>query len=123
MKSASSWLAVPGFGPDRPELAADRPESEADRPELPPDLAAAVKALGPRPRQGPLRDVLASLCTWRPLKLAESGAILGIRVDNLTKRHLTRRVAEGRLRRGFPDEPTHPNQAYAAPTNDEKGPT
>jgi hypothetical protein len=114
----------PGFGPDRPELTADRPESEADRPELPPDLAAAVKALGARPRQGPLRDVIASLCTWRPLKPAELGAILGIRADNLTKRHLTEMVAEGRLRRLFPDEPTHPNQAYAAPpADDEKGPT
>ena len=96
----------------------------ADRPELPPDLAAAVKALGTRPRQGPLRDVIASLCTWRPLKPAELSAILGIRADNLTKRHLTEMVAEGRLRRLFPDEPTHPNQAYAAPlANDEKGPT
>ncbi|MCC6872846.1 MAG: hypothetical protein IT378_00955 [Sandaracinaceae bacterium] len=33
-------------------------------------------------------------------------------------------VAERRLRRLFPDEPTHPNQAYAAPlANDEKSPT
>lgn len=113
----------PGSGPDRPELTADRRESEAERPELPPDLAVAVKALGVRPRQGPLRDVIASLCTWRPLKPAELGAILGIRADNLTKRHLTEMVAEGRLRRLFPDEPTHPNQAYAAASdNDEKSP-
>lgn len=33
------------------------------------------------------------------------------------------KVAEGRLRRLFPDEPTHPNQAYAATSdNDEKSP-
>ncbi|OQY64794.1 MAG: hypothetical protein B6D46_15155 [Polyangiaceae bacterium UTPRO1] len=33
------------------------------------------------------------------------------------------KVAEGRLRRLFPDEPTHPNQAYAAASdNDEKSP-
>ena len=33
-------------------------------------------------------------------------------------------VAEGRLRRLFPDEPTHPNQAYAAASdNDEKSRT
>lgn len=114
----------PGSGPDRPELTADRPESEADRPELPPDLAVAVKALGTRPRQGPLRDAIALLCTWRPLKPAELGAILGIRADNLTKRHLTEMVAEGRLRRLFPDEPTHPNQAYAAASdNGENSPT
>ena len=32
-------------------------------------------------------------------------------------------VAEGRLRRLFPDEPTYPNQAYAAASdNDEKSP-
>jgi ATP-dependent DNA helicase RecG len=110
----------PGSGPDRPELTADRPESVADRPELPPDLAAAVKALGTRPRQGPLRDVIASLCSWRPLKPAELGSILGIRADNLTKRHLTEMVAEGRLRRLFPGEPTHPNQAYAAASDDDE---
>lgn len=113
----------PGSEPDRPELTADRPESEADRPELPPDLAAAVKALGTRPRQGSLRKAIALLCSWRPLKPAELGAILGIRADNLTKRHLTEMVAEGRLRRLFPDEPTHPSQAYAAASdNDEKSP-
>ena len=110
----------PGSGPDRPELTADRPESEADRPEPPPELAAAVKALGTRPRQGPLRDVLASLCSWRPLKPAELGSILRIRADNLTKRHLTEMVAEGRLRRLFPGEPTHPNQAYAAASDDDE---
>lgn len=114
----------PGSERDRPELTADRPESESDRPELPPDLTAAVKALGTRPRQGPLRDVIASLCGWRPLKPAELSSILGIRADNLTKRHLTEMVAEGRLRRLFPDEPTHPNQAYAAASdNDEKSRT
>jgi len=33
-------------------------------------------------------------------------------------------VAEGRLRRLFPDEPSHPNQAYAAASDDdEKSPT
>jgi len=110
----------PGSERDRPELTADRPESEADRPELPLDLAAAVKALGTRPRQGPLRDVIASLCSWRPLKPAELGSILGIRADNLTKRHLTEMVAEGRLRRLFPGEPTHPNQAYAAASDDDE---
>lgn len=110
----------PGSERDRPELTADRPESESDRPELPPDLAAAVKALGTRPRQGPLRDAIALLCTLRPLKPAELGAILGIRADNLTKRHLTEMVAEGRLRRLFPDEPTHPNQAYAAASDNDE---
>lgn len=120
-----------GLEADRPEPTSDRPGSEhdrpeltADRPELPPDLAAAVKALGTRPRQGPLRDVIASLRSWRPLKPAELGSILDIHADNLTKRHLTEMVAEGRLRRLFPGEPTHPNQAYAAASDDdEKSPT
>ena len=128
LDEARSWRRIglsrprdrPGVGPNRPELTADRPESEADRPEVPPDLATAVKALGTRPRQGPLRDVIASLCTWRPLKPAELGAILGIRADNLTKRHLTEMVAEGRLRRLFPEEPaptrTRPTQRRWATT-------
>lgn len=114
----------PGAERDRPELTAERPESEADRPELPPDLAAAVTALGTRPRHGPLRDVIASKCRWRPLKPAELGSILGIRADNLAKRHLSEMVAEGHLRRLFPGEPSHPNQAYAAASDDdEQSPT
>ncbi len=115
-------VGPPAMEADRPELTSDRPESEpdrpeleADRPELPADLQTAVVALGKRPRQGPLRDVIVALCAWRPMKPAELGAILGIRADNLTKRHLTEMVTEGRLRRLFPDEPTHPKQAYAAP--------
>jgi hypothetical protein len=89
---------VQGLEADRPEPTSDRPGSERDRPELPADLAAAVKALGTRPRQGPLRVVIASLCSWRPLKPAELGSIVGIRADNLTQRHFMEMVAEGRLR-------------------------
>ena len=78
-------------------LDPDRPEPTSDRPELTAD----------RPELTADRPELTADRPELPPDLAASVM-----------------VTEGRLRRLFPDEPTHPNQAYAAPlANDEKGPT
>ncbi|WP_437640202.1 ATP-binding protein [Sorangium sp. So ce854] len=99
---------------DRPELERDRPELERDRPELPDNLNAMLEALGSRPRQGSLRAAIEQLCAWRTLRPAELGALLGMRPDNLTKRHLSAMVNQGRLLRTHPENPNHPEQAYRA---------
>ncbi|WP_437338403.1 ATP-binding protein [Sorangium sp. So ce394] len=104
----------PGLEADRPGLEADRPGLEADRPELPDDLSAMIEALGERPRQGPLRAAIERLCAWRALRPAELGVLLGMRPDNLTKRHLSAMVNEGRLLRTHPESSSHPEQAYRA---------
>ena len=111
----------PELDTDRPELHADRPELDADRPELdtdpsdlPSDLHEAIRSLGTRPRRSELRNVIESLCAWRALRPVELGSLLGIRPDNLTKRHLSSMVNDGILERIFPDNPNHPDQAYRA---------
>ncbi|KYF96256.1 hypothetical protein BE20_42695 [Sorangium cellulosum] len=73
-----------------------------------------IEALGERPRQGPLRAAIERLCAWRALRPAELGALLGMRPDNLTKRHLSAMVNEGRLLRTHPESFSHPEQAYRA---------
>jgi hypothetical protein len=72
-----------------------------------------VAALGQRPREAQLRAAIGHLCAWRPLRPAELATILGIRADNLTKRHLSPMVDAGLLIRTRSDTPTHPDQAYA----------
>jgi len=55
------------------------------------------------------------LCAERewttPLSLAEQ---LVFSPAKLTERHLAPMVAEGRLQRRYPDNPSHPEQAYRA---------
>jgi ATP-dependent DNA helicase RecG len=79
---------------------------------LPADIENALAKLGRKPRQGPLRAMILRLCAWRPLQAAELAAILQVRPDKLTERHLAPMLAAGALVRTHPDNPTHPEQAY-----------
>jgi len=99
---------------DRPNLGADRPNLATDRPNPPADLVRAIEALGERPRQDPLRNVIEALCAWRPLTADELGQFLNVNAHNLSKRHLTPMVAAQRLMRTHPENPNHPAQAYRA---------
>jgi len=56
--------------------------------------------------------MILRLCAWRPLRAAELAAILQMRPDKLTERHLAAMLAAGALVRTHPDNPTHPDQAY-----------
>jgi hypothetical protein len=81
---------------------------------FPADLENQLAKLGRRPRQGPLRAMILRLCAWRPLRATELAALLQIRPDKLTERHLAPMLAAGALVRTHPDHPTHPDQAYRA---------
>jgi ATP-dependent DNA helicase RecG len=97
---------------------ADRGGFEADRGEflraqgLPPTLIAALSNLGARPRKRALRDLLVELCALRAWTPSELGQLVGVRSDKLVERHLSPLVAEGRLERQYPDNTSHPEQAY-----------
>jgi ATP-dependent DNA helicase RecG len=111
----------PNLEADRPNLEADRPNLAADRPNpsdpvqtLPVDIVSAIHALGERPRQAPLRNVIEALCAWQALSSDELGHFLKMNSHNLSKRHLTAMVADGRLVRTHPENPNHPAQAYRA---------
>ena len=94
---------------------ADRGELDADQGELDADVQSAIKELGARPRKERLRAVIEAICAAR--EWTTSGDIarfLSFSQRKLGSRHLMPMVQAGLLRRRFPDNPTHPQQAYRA---------
>jgi len=110
---ATSPLDPPRAAVDRGELAADRGEPGTDRGERPPEIMQAIAELGTRPRKEKVRAVIKALCSVRewssPSELAK---LLDFKPAKLTERHLSPMVEDGRLLRRYPDNPTHPEQAY-----------
>jgi ATP-dependent DNA helicase RecG len=103
------------LGTDRGELGTDRGELGTDRGELPDALRQRLSALGPRPRSAALRPLLLDILRLHPWTPAELAALLGFTTPaKLVERHLTPMVREGIVARAFPNEPTHPDQAYSA---------
>jgi ATP-dependent DNA helicase RecG len=78
-------------------------------------LRTAVANLGGKPAPADLRSVIVQLCElrwWTPRELA---AVLGRKdTSNLSEKHLSPLVKEGRLERRYPDNLAHPSQAYRA---------
>jgi ATP-dependent DNA helicase RecG len=82
---------------------------------LPEPLQASVASLGGKPTPTDLRNLLVQLCElrwWTPKELA---AVLRRKdAAHLSEKHLSPLVKEGRLKRRYPDNLAHPNQAYRA---------
>ncbi len=103
------------LGADRGELGTDRGELGADRGELPEGLRRRIRALGTRPRAAQLRPVLLDIVRIRAFTPAELAQVIGFSTaSKLVERHLAPMVREGMLARTFPNDPTHPQQAYFA---------
>ena len=100
---------------DRGELDADRGELTTDRGELPADVQNAIKHLGTRPRKGKLRAVIEAICAAREWTTSgEIARFLSFSQRKLGSRHLMPMVEAGKLLRRYPNNPTHPDQAYRA---------
>ena len=100
---------------DRGELGLDRRELGSDRGELPVDVQNAIKHLGTRPRKARLRAVIEEICAARTWTTSgEIARFLSFSQRNLGSRHLMPMVEAGTLLRRYPDNPTHPEQAYRA---------
>ena len=100
---------------DRGELGADRGELGADRGKLPADVQNAIKHLGTRPRKARLRAVIEAICAAREWTTSgEIARFLNFSQRKLGSRHLMPMVEAGKLMRRYPDNPTHPEQAYRA---------
>ena len=103
---------------DRGELTPDRGELTPDRGELediPADLMRQLRTLGRKPPKAVLRQLLIRLTEIRPRRPVELAKLLGFSdAAKLTERHLAPMVAEGLLVRTYPEQPTHPEQAYEA---------
>lgn len=101
-----------GLSADRGGLKADRGGLEVQTGDLSPELEALVRGMGRRPRTNVLRSVLLRLCEDQFRQPGELAGFLAFDRDKLVERHLTPLVAEGKLVRKHPDNPSHPDQGY-----------
>lgn len=107
--------------PDRGEQFPDREERQSSEGEVALDqltLSAVeettLTGLGNRPRKDKLRRFIEQLCADRWVTPSALAQVLNFHPANLTERHLSPMVQEGRLQRRYPDQPTHARQAYRA---------
>ena len=119
------------LGPDAGELGPDagEPEPDAGEPEpvtgelgpdageLPAHIRERIAQLGQRPRRGRVHSIIQEICSQgRWVTSAEIAQLLNLQQRNLTAGHLSPMVERGLLERRFPDNFTHPQQAYRAVT-------
>ncbi|MBF0624022.1 MAG: hypothetical protein HQL82_04370 [Magnetococcales bacterium] len=64
---------------------------------LPEELRGLVESLGERSRRAQIREVIQSLCRWRPLSADQRSTILGRGKDYLVERLLGPMIREGTL--------------------------
>ena len=97
------------------ELPPDLGELPPDLGELPPHIKESIAQLGKRPRREPLRAVIYDVCAqgkW--MTSAELAQLLNFAQSRLAAAHLRPMVDNGLLERRYPDNLTHPRQAYRA---------
>jgi ATP-dependent DNA helicase RecG len=80
--------------------------------ELPEDLDSAVRELGRRSSPYDVMRVVLRLCTWRTFKAQEISALLGRTVNWVRDGYLSPMVRAGELELLYPENPSHPQQAY-----------
>ncbi len=63
--------------------------------------------------------MIRAICAWRPVTSGQLASLLDRRQDPLVRDHLKPMVDAGSLRYTIPAMPNHPNQAYAASSEEE----
>ncbi len=100
---------------DRGDLTADRGDLTADRGDLSLHIQEHIKGLGQRPRRDRMRPIVLQICSQgRWVTTADIARLSNISPNNLRAHHLSPMVASGLLERRYPENPTHPQQAYRA---------
>ena len=98
-----------------PDLVGLSPDSERDvlLAELAPEIRERVTQLGQRSRdKDRLKETLLAICGQRYFSADELARITGRNAEYLQKGYLSPLIAEGQLAYRYPDDPTHPQQAY-----------
>lgn len=95
------------------------PDASLTTQDLPQHLRQTVAGLSKRPKEDALRGVIRAICAWHPVTSAQLASLLDRRQDPLVRDHLKPMVDAGTLRYTIPAMPNHPNQAYAAPSEEE----
>lgn len=116
---AQSYYALPPIlvqAVDAEEMeaaSADRGKLDPGSQALPEDLLTAIDQLGSRPRKESVRGVIRAMCAVKPWTTREEIAKhLRFSQKKLGPKHLTPMVEAGRLELRYPQQPTHPHQAY-----------
>lgn len=79
---------------------------------LPAELRERIDALGARADASTLDALILDLLNWRSLNAKDLAAATRRTERNLRERSLKRLLNSRRIRYRYPDEPTHPDQAY-----------
>ena len=106
---------APDVSPPETAPAAALPERPTADGELPEVFRERIRALGKRKRSKPLRQLIldiCAVCAWTTV--GEFAEWLGMDGSNLQKRHLRPRLKSGQLRLRYPENRSHPEQAYGA---------
>ena len=101
--------------PPGPALdAAALPKGDLDG-ELPEAFRERIRALGKRRRSKPLRQLILEICAYRDwTTVGDLAEWFGMDASNLQKRHLRPMLKSGQLRLRYPENKSHPEQAYRA---------
>lgn len=96
--------------------AASLPHSASIDPEGDARLEAVSAPLRGKKRLSPrqVEEAIVSLCAVRFLEAEDLARLTGRSIKTLRTNYLAALVQSGRLRLRYPDNPTHPHQAYAA---------
>ena len=98
---------------DGGKLSADGGKLDPGSRALPEDLLTAIDQLGSRPRKESIRGVIQAICAVKPWTTREKIAKhLRFSQKKLGPKHLTPMVHAGWLELRYPQQPTHPHQAY-----------
>ena len=94
---------------------------EETTPENDPRLLEFAKPAREKPRLAPelSKKIIRNLCTGRYLTADQIGVLMDRGKDKLQKNFLATMVTEGEILLRYPDQPTHPDQAYT--TKDRPG--
>jgi len=117
----------PDLEPSPPDLEPSPPDLEPSPPDLQDDphlleLAAPVRASGKAPREL-VRATVLGLCEGRFLRLRELGRLLDRSPETLRDSYVSGLVDEGHLELRYPENRSHPDQAYRTrPIERECGP-
>jgi hypothetical protein len=87
------------------------------------DLETVAAPLRAKRRLDPgvVKEVIVKLCAARFLEAEELARLTGRSIKTLRANYLTPLVQSGQLRLRYPENPTHPHQAYAAGASTENG--
>lgn len=84
---------------------------------LPLELKKALTSLGSRSSPDNIKNLILSLCTFKPFKLPELAGLLKRHDVYVRQNYLMPLIKAGKLEYLFPHQPNHPQQAYKTKRN------